>query len=42
MKSIKDRFEGIYAECEKEDRNMRDIEKDKISQDAKEGVSIGY
>jgi len=36
MKLIIDRFEGIYAVCEKEDGSMINIEKDKISQDAKE------
>jgi len=37
MKVIIDRFEGIYAVCEKEDGNMTNIEKDKIGQDAKQG-----
>lgn len=37
MKVIIDRFEGNYAVCEKDDGNMINIEKDKISQDAKEG-----
>jgi len=37
MKVIIDRFEGIYAVCEKEDGNMINIEKDKIGQDAKQG-----
>lgn len=37
MKVVIDRFEGNYAVCEKEDGNMINIEKDKISQDAKEG-----
>jgi hypothetical protein len=37
MNVIIDRFEGIYVVCEKEDGNMMNIERDKISQDAKEG-----
>ena len=37
MKVIIDRFEGDFAVCEKEDRQMLDIEKSKIPITAKEG-----
>lgn len=37
MKVVIDRFEGKYAVCEKQDRTMINIEKSKISQEAKEG-----
>ncbi len=37
MKVVIDRFEGNYAVCEKDDREMIDIEKDKIPHSAKEG-----
>mgnify|MGYP001598883321 CR=1 FL=1 len=37
MNVIIDRFEGNYAVCEKEDRNMIDIKKSKIPSLAKEG-----
>jgi hypothetical protein len=37
MKVIIDRFEGNYAVCEKEDRTMINIEKNKIPTEAKEG-----
>ena len=37
MKLIIDRFEGNYAVCEKKDGSMINIEKDRISQEAKEG-----
>jgi hypothetical protein len=37
MKVTIDRFEGNFAVCEKEDRNMIDIEKIKIPPEAKEG-----
>ena len=37
MEVIIDRFEGSYAVCEKEDRTMMDIPKDKIPSGAKEG-----
>jgi len=37
MKVIIDRFEGDFAVCEKEDRQMLDIEKIKIPITAKEG-----
>ncbi|MGK0468944.1 DUF3006 domain-containing protein [Clostridium sp.] len=37
MKVIIDRFEGDFAVCEKEDRQMVDIEKSKIPITAKEG-----
>lgn len=37
MKVVIDRFEDIYAVCEKEDGSMINIEKDKIGVEAKEG-----
>lgn len=37
MKVIIDRFEGIYAVCEKEDRTMMDIKRIKLPYGAKEG-----
>ena len=37
MKVIIDRFEGNFAVCEKEDRQMMDIERVKIPVAAKEG-----
>ena len=37
MKVIIDRFEGDYGVCEKEDRTMMDIPKDKIPHGAKNG-----
>ena len=37
MKVIIDRFEGNFAVCEKEDRQMVDIKKSKIPTTAKEG-----
>lgn len=37
MKVIIDRFEGKFAVCEKEDRQMIDIERSKIRVTAKEG-----
>ena len=37
MKVIIDRFEGDFAVCEKEDRKMLDIERDKVPSAAKEG-----
>ena len=37
MKVIIDRFEGNYVICEKEDRTMINIAKDKIPNIAKEG-----
>ena len=37
MKVTIDRFEGDFAVCEKEDRSMINIRKDKIPTDAKEG-----
>ncbi|MGH4118936.1 DUF3006 domain-containing protein [Clostridium sp.] len=37
MKVIIDRFEGNFAVCEKEDKQMLDIEKSKIPNTAKEG-----
>jgi len=37
MKVIIDRFEGDFAVCEKEDRQMLDIERHKIPSSAKEG-----
>lgn len=37
MKVIIDRFEGNYAVCEKEDRTMINIERNKIPIESKEG-----
>jgi hypothetical protein len=37
MKVIIDRFEGDFAVCEKPDRTMLNIPKDKLPADAKEG-----
>lgn len=37
MKLIIDRFEGDFAICEKENREMINIDKDKIPSGAKEG-----
>jgi len=37
MKVIIDRFEGDFAVCEKEDRKMIDIERNKVPSTAKEG-----
>lgn len=37
MRVTIDRFEGEYAICEKEDRNMINIEKSQIPSDVKEG-----
>lgn len=37
MKVIIDRFEGIYAVCEKKDRTMINIKREDIPQSAKEG-----
>jgi len=37
MKVIIDRFEGDFAVCEKEDREMLDIQRFKIPSSAKEG-----
>lgn len=37
MRVTIDRFEGDFAVCEKEDRTMIGIRKDKIPQKAKEG-----
>ncbi|MCB2310621.1 DUF3006 domain-containing protein [Clostridium tagluense] len=37
MKVIIDRFEGSYAVCEKENRAMINVPKDKIPSGAKEG-----
>jgi hypothetical protein len=37
MKLVIDRFEGDYAVCEKEDREMIDIKRDIIPEGAKEG-----
>jgi len=36
MKVVIDRFEGDYAVCEKENREMIDIKRDLIPKDAKE------
>lgn len=40
MKVIIDRFEGSHAVCQKEDRAMIDISKDKIPSGAKEGYLL--
>jgi hypothetical protein len=37
MRVIIDRFEGAYAVCEKENREMINIERTKIPSEAKEG-----
>jgi hypothetical protein len=37
MKVIIDRFEGNYVVCEKEDRTMINIERNKIPTEVKEG-----
>lgn len=37
MRVVIDRFEGEYAICEKENREMVDIKRDKIPEEAKEG-----
>jgi len=37
MKYIIDRFEGDYAVCEDENKQMIDIERDKIPAEAREG-----
>lgn len=37
MKVVIDRFEGIYAVCEKDDRTMMDIKRINLPQGAKEG-----
>lgn len=37
MKIIIDRFEGNYAVCEKDNREMVDIERNKLPVEAKEG-----
>ena len=37
MKMIIDRFEGLYAVCEKEDRTMIDIKRITLPYQAKEG-----
>jgi hypothetical protein len=37
MKVTIDRFEGVYAVCEKPDRTMINIEKGKLPANAKEG-----
>jgi len=40
MKVIIDRFEGDFAVCEKEDKTMIDIERNKIPDEAKEGDAL--
>lgn len=40
MKVIIDRFEGLYAICEKEDGTMIEIELNKIPEGGKEGVVL--
>jgi hypothetical protein len=37
MKVVIDRFEGIYAVCEKEDRSIINVEIEKLPLKAKEG-----
>jgi len=37
MRVTIDRFEGLYAVCEKDDRTMMNIEKNKIPSEATEG-----
>ncbi|MEG0772575.1 DUF3006 domain-containing protein [Clostridium sp.] len=37
MKVVIDRFEGDYAVCEKEDREMIDIKRHSLPKEAKEG-----
>jgi len=37
MRLIIDRFEGKFAVCERENKEMIDIERDKLPKDAKEG-----
>jgi hypothetical protein len=37
VKVVIDRFEGDYAVCEKEDREMIDIKRDCLPKEAKEG-----
>jgi hypothetical protein len=37
MRVTIDRFEGLYAVCEKDDRTMMNIEKNKIPAEATEG-----
>jgi len=37
MKVIIDRFEGDFVVCEKKDRKMLDIKRDKVPSTAKEG-----
>ena len=40
MRVIIDRFEGDFAVCEKEDRTMLNIKRDKLPSDAKEGDAL--
>ena len=40
MKVIIDRFEGDFAVCEKPDRKMLNIKRDKLPPDAKEGDAL--
>jgi hypothetical protein len=40
MRVIIDRFEGNFAVCEKEDRKMLNIKRDKLPPDAKEGDAL--
>ena len=40
MKVIIDRFEGDFAVCEKPDRKMLNIRREKLPQDAKEGDAL--
>ena len=40
MRLIIDRFEGDFAVCEKEDRKMMNIKRDRLPPDAKEGDAL--
>jgi hypothetical protein len=40
MRVIIDRFEGDFAVCEKEDRKMMNIKRDRLPPDAKEGDAL--
>ena len=41
MRVIIDRFEGLYAVCEKEDRTMMDIKRINLPSGVKEGDVLG-
>ena len=40
MRVIIDRFEGDFAVCEKEDRTMLNVKREKLPPDAKEGDAL--